>query len=191
VPVLSRPPPTPPSHPPATRPQVLSPVKRGPAGVAALNARLQPVVNPPDPASRAEMPLSPNALANAAAAAAAAAAGLPPPAWRVGDRVVQMTNDYDRATWNGDLGYIAAVDPARRQLTVRYPAAPGGAGSPGSGPAGGSGSNSGGSGAAGGGGGVVAAGGARFVLYSGREVAEQLSLAWATTVHKVRPGRLV
>ena len=178
--------------------QVLSPVRRGPGGVGALNQRLQPLLNPPDP-GRPEMPLSATPTANASAAAAAAAAGLPPPAWRVGDRVLQTANDYDRLTWNGDLGYVAAVDAAARRLTVCFPSG----GGIGGGGGGGAGDGSNGSGAGGsrdaaatvtaaGGAAVEAADGdagrGRFLLYSGREIGDQLQLAWATTVHKSQGG---
>ena len=158
--------------------QVLSPVRRAAAGVEELNRRLQPLINPPAP-QRAQMPLFANPILNSKAEAEAVAAGLPsPPAWRVGDRVVQTANDYDRATWNGDLGYIIAVDQAKREVMVRYPAAAddGGGSGRGATPA------------------EAALGfttGGRLVLYSSKEVADQLQLAWATTVHKVRASTCI
>lgn len=54
--------------------QVLSPMRRGPAGVQSLNARLQALLNPPQP-GRAEISL--------------AAASDRPQLLRVGDRVIQ------------------------------------------------------------------------------------------------------
>lgn len=40
--------------------------------------------------------------------------------WRVGDRVIQTRNDYDREVFNGDMGRIIAVSP-EGDVTVRFP----------------------------------------------------------------------
>jgi ATP-dependent exoDNAse (exonuclease V) alpha subunit len=50
-------------------------------------------------------------------------------AYRPGDRVLQLKNDYDLAVFNGDLGTVRAVDPTEQDLLlmlddgreVRYP----------------------------------------------------------------------
>lgn len=67
--------------------QVLVPMVRGSVGVRALNAELQARLNP----SGAEVRRGLNV-------------------YRVGDRVMQMRNDYDRDIFNGDVGFITAVD---------------------------------------------------------------------------------
>jgi len=78
--------------------QVLSPMHRGPAGVKALNAVLQTALNP----------------ANL----------FKPEIWfggtlyRLGDRVMQTRNDYERGVFNGDVGEIVGIDLARREMTV-------------------------------------------------------------------------
>jgi exodeoxyribonuclease V alpha subunit len=49
--------------------------------------------------------------------------------YRIGDRVLQLRNDYDLQVFNGDLGTVQAVDPVEQELalllddghTVRYP----------------------------------------------------------------------
>jgi len=64
--------------------QVLVPMHRGEAGVGALNARLQEHLNP----AREGVP-------------EARAGGR---AYRPGDRVLQLKNDYDLKVFNGDLG---------------------------------------------------------------------------------------
>jgi exodeoxyribonuclease V alpha subunit len=67
--------------------QVLSPMHRGPAGTEALNQALQAALNPNgEPLIAGGRTL------------------------RVGDKVMQLRNDYDRDVFNGDLGVIARID---------------------------------------------------------------------------------
>jgi exodeoxyribonuclease V alpha subunit len=80
--------------------QVLSPMHRGPAGVQALNKLLQAALNPPDP-SKPERLWSDTIF-------------------RLGDRVMQVRNNYDLDVYNGDIGEIVALDEGERTLTVRY-----------------------------------------------------------------------
>ncbi|NOX63701.1 MAG: ATP-dependent RecD-like DNA helicase [Chloroflexi bacterium] len=79
--------------------QVLSPMHRGPIGVAALNQRLQQALNPPR-AGRPERALAGRVF-------------------RVGDRVMQTRNNYDLEVFNGDMGVITAIDAVMHTLTVR------------------------------------------------------------------------
>jgi exodeoxyribonuclease V alpha subunit len=77
--------------------QTLAPMLRGELGVAALNRRLQAALVPPGPAlERGSV------------------------SFRVGDRVMQVRNDYERDVFNGDLGEVTAVDPRGRTLAVRF-----------------------------------------------------------------------
>ncbi|MHC5829084.1 MAG: ATP-dependent DNA helicase, partial [Nostoc sp.] len=39
---------------------------------------------------------------------------------RVGDRVIQQMNDYQREVFNGDLGIIADIDTVEQEITVQY-----------------------------------------------------------------------
>jgi len=80
--------------------QVLSPMHRGAAGVSALNQRLQERLNPPD-ARKAESTHGSRVF-------------------RVGDRVMQIRNDYDRQVFNGDMGRITALDLEEHTLTVNF-----------------------------------------------------------------------
>lgn len=41
-------------------------------------------------------------------------------AFKVGDRVMQIRNNYDKVVFNGDVGNIEAIDASEQQLTVRY-----------------------------------------------------------------------
>ncbi len=80
--------------------QVLTPMHRGPLGVAALNARLQQKLNPPAP-QKPEKAQGGRTL-------------------RVGDRVMQIRNNYDLDVFNGDMGVIAGVDAIMHTLTADF-----------------------------------------------------------------------
>jgi exodeoxyribonuclease V alpha subunit len=79
--------------------QVLSPMYRGEAGVDRLNHVLQARLNP-NPAQ---------ALAFGGRR------------FHLGDKVMQIRNDYDKEVFNGDIGRIVAVDPEELKLEVLYP----------------------------------------------------------------------
>ncbi len=67
--------------------QVLSPMHRGPAGTEALNLALQAALNPTGE------PLQ-----------------LGGRAFRAGDKVMQLRNDYDRDVFNGDVGVVRRIE---------------------------------------------------------------------------------
>jgi exodeoxyribonuclease V alpha subunit len=77
--------------------QVLAPMHRGPCGSLALNESLQSALNPRG-----------TELTHGARL------------FRVGDKVMQLRNDYDRNVWNGDVGIIASIDPEEDTLAVRF-----------------------------------------------------------------------
>ncbi len=89
---------------PDTEIQVLSPMHRGAVGVSALNERLQERLNPPAPQKPATRHGS--------------------RVFRVGDRVMQIRNDYDRQVFNGDMGRIMAIDLEDQQVVVDFDGAP-------------------------------------------------------------------
>ena len=80
--------------------QVLAPMYRGPAGVTALNQRLQEALNPPSP-------LKPEKA-------------LFGQVFRPGDRVMQTRNNYDKDVYNGDIGSVLAIDPVEHALMVDF-----------------------------------------------------------------------
>lgn len=80
--------------------QVLSPMYRTAVGVTELNAALQEKLNPPDPA-KAEKVLSGRLL-------------------RVGDKVMQKRNDYEKKVFNGDIGYITVIDDEALSVHVDF-----------------------------------------------------------------------
>jgi len=77
--------------------QVLTPMHRGPAGTILLNQKLQEALNP-----RGE-PL-------------AQIAGR----LRLGDKVMQTRNDYEREVYNGDLGRVERLDADTGSVFVRF-----------------------------------------------------------------------
>lgn len=80
--------------------QVLCPMTRGEVGTRNLNTVLQQLINPPHP-GKAELMRSGMIL-------------------RVGDRVIQKVNDYDREVFNGDLGVISRIDVEEQEIEVNY-----------------------------------------------------------------------
>ena len=78
--------------------QVLSPMHRGAVGVTNLNRLLQAALNPAAP-NKAERHLGGRLL-------------------RVGDKLMQVRNNYDKETFNGDIGRLVAIDLENQTFTV-------------------------------------------------------------------------
>jgi exodeoxyribonuclease V alpha subunit len=80
--------------------QVLCPMNRGSLGVREFNARLQAELNP----TGANEPMVERF------------------GWqfRLRDKVIQTQNDYDKDVFNGDIGQITAIDPAEREVKIRF-----------------------------------------------------------------------
>jgi exodeoxyribonuclease V alpha subunit len=77
--------------------QVLTPMNRGPVGALALNEALQAALNPHGPS-----------LVRGTRT------------FRVGDKVMQLRNDYDKNVFNGDLGFVHTLDEGTGTLAVRF-----------------------------------------------------------------------
>ena len=69
--------------------QVLVPMYRGPAGIDAMNERIQASINPPAP-GRKEITYGQTV-------------------YRVGDKVLQLVNQPEANVFNGDMGEIVAI----------------------------------------------------------------------------------
>jgi exodeoxyribonuclease V alpha subunit len=82
---------------PVTEVQVLAPMHKGIAGVGNLNSSLQRTLNGRSPSL-------------------ATAGGV----FRVGDKLIQLRNNYDKSIFNGDLGRVVAVLPESGQLEVDF-----------------------------------------------------------------------
>jgi exodeoxyribonuclease V alpha subunit len=77
--------------------QVLAPMHKGVAGVGNLNAQLQGALNPHARGLRA---------VNGE--------------YRAGDKIIQLRNNYDKNLFNGDIGTVKTVDPAKNSLTADF-----------------------------------------------------------------------
>jgi exodeoxyribonuclease V alpha subunit len=85
---------------PARQVQVLCPTTRGEVGTRQLNMLLQQVLNPPKPGN-VELARGGSTL-------------------RVGDRVIQQVNDYQREVFNGDVGTITSIDLEEQEVVVQF-----------------------------------------------------------------------
>ena len=84
--------------------QVLTPMRRNALGTDNLNYRLQEALGKDRP--------------HAARLVRGAFA------FREGDRVMQLRNNYDKDVYNGDVGFIARIDPASRTMAVLFDGRP-------------------------------------------------------------------
>ncbi|MCP5098798.1 MAG: AAA family ATPase, partial [Chloroflexi bacterium] len=78
--------------------QVLAPMYNGNVGVANLNLLLQAALNPPH-GRKPERKLGGRMF-------------------RVGDKVMQTVNNYDKNVYNGDIGRITAMDVIQQTITI-------------------------------------------------------------------------
>ncbi|KAA3655677.1 MAG: ATP-dependent RecD-like DNA helicase [Chloroflexi bacterium] len=78
--------------------QVLAPMYNGTVGVANLNLLLQQALNPPH-GRKPERKLGGRMF-------------------RVGDKVMQTVNNYDKSVYNGDIGRISAMDVIQQTITI-------------------------------------------------------------------------
>ena len=80
--------------------QIMTPMRKGVLGVENLNRFLQGVMNPPAP-GKPEKELN----------------GI---LFRVGDKVMQIKNDYHRGVYNGDIGILTMINSFAETLTVIF-----------------------------------------------------------------------
>lgn len=80
--------------------QVLCPMHRGSLGAREVNRRLQDLLNPARPGREEVEKFGWN--------------------FRVGDKVIQMENNYDKNVFNGDMGRIEMVDPLDKGVAIRF-----------------------------------------------------------------------
>ncbi len=84
--------------------QVLSPMYNGQTGVRQLNLDLQAALNPPGK-RKGERRLGGRVF-------------------RVGDKVMQTVNNYDKNVFNGDIGRITALDTVQQTVSINIDGAP-------------------------------------------------------------------
>jgi exodeoxyribonuclease V alpha subunit len=81
--------------------QVLTPMHRGELGVRRLNERLQGELNPTGPELRSGLRR-----------------------FRIGDKVMQIRNNYDLEVFNGDIGRVELFDEDTDEVVVRFDGRP-------------------------------------------------------------------
>ena len=81
--------------------QILTPMRRNALGTENLNVEIQKALNPTGPA-----------LIRGGTT------------FRVGDRVMQLRNNYDKDVYNGDVGFVKGVDADARSLVVTFDGRP-------------------------------------------------------------------
>ena len=83
---------------PFTDIQVLCPMGRGIVGTKNLNVELQKVLNPPTDQSISRFGWS----------------------YSVGDKVMQIENNYDKSVYNGDIGIITSISHEESEVVIAY-----------------------------------------------------------------------
>lgn len=78
--------------------QVLTPMNRGGLGAQSLNLELQAALNP-----------SPSAKIERFGTT-----------YAIGDKVMQIENDYDKEVYNGDIGFVAAIDAEAEEILLTF-----------------------------------------------------------------------
>ncbi len=81
--------------------QVLSPMRRGVLGVKNLNQELKQALNPPLPAGEEGIKYGEREF-------------------NIGDKVMQIKNNYDLEVFNGDIGRIISLDAESSRLNVNF-----------------------------------------------------------------------
>ncbi|MCW3488645.1 SF1B family DNA helicase RecD2 [Dethiobacter alkaliphilus] len=81
--------------------QVLSPMRRHLLGVDNLNVHLQKTLNPPAPFKTEMKGGGTN--------------------FRLGDKVMQIRNNYQKEVFNGDIGFISFINKEDGEMIVRFP----------------------------------------------------------------------
>ena len=80
--------------------QVLCPMNRGGVGARSLNLDLQTALNP----QRQDQPVVERFGFT----------------YRVGDKVMQIQNDYEKDAFNGDIGFVAAIDTDEAEVLIDF-----------------------------------------------------------------------
>lgn len=83
--------------------QILTPMRKGDLGYFNLNSILQNIFNPPPPSESTENIFIVSSIQ-----------------FRLYDKVIQKKNNYDLDVFNGDMGYIVNIDYTAKSLTVDF-----------------------------------------------------------------------
>ncbi len=102
--------------------QLLCPMRRGVLGTENLNKRLQEVLNTPytTPTTHPfiKKPIGPGTYSQTPSPGnqTITAGG-----FRVGDKVMQIRNNYDYDVFNGDIGRVVAIEQLDKKVHIQYP----------------------------------------------------------------------
>ena len=102
--------------------QLLCPMRRGVLGTENLNKRLQEVLNieytapAPHPLQKVRLGPRPYSQAQSFGNQPATAGS-----FRVGDKVMQVRNNYDYDVFNGDIGRVVAIERLDKKVHIQYP----------------------------------------------------------------------
>ncbi|MCH9620649.1 MAG: ATP-dependent RecD-like DNA helicase [Chlamydiia bacterium] len=77
--------------------QVLSPMKRGKVGIENLNQVLQAKLNTSDVSLQRGETI-----------------------YKIGDKVIQLKNNYQNMVFNGDIGYIIDIDKSSKEVVIKF-----------------------------------------------------------------------
>ena len=82
--------------------QVLCPMNRGGLGARSLNIELQRALNPREEPKVEKFGMT----------------------FAIGDKVMQIENDYDKEVYNGDTGFVGAIDLELGEMTIAFDGRP-------------------------------------------------------------------
>ncbi|NCG09238.1 MAG: AAA family ATPase [Verrucomicrobia bacterium] len=106
--------------------QILSPMHRGSSGISALNPELQEALNP-EAKALSRLKSDPD-YAPARQSHFREKTRKPLPAsleygtvtYRIGDKIIQTRNNYDKNIFNGDTGIVQRIAPDKSGLTINF-----------------------------------------------------------------------
>ena len=103
--------------------QLLCPMRRGVLGTENLNKRLQEVLNPEytvpvyhHPLEKSRFGVHSYARGSHSKDQSITAGG-----FRVGDKVMQVRNNYDYDVFNGDIGRVVAIEHVDKKVCIQFP----------------------------------------------------------------------
>ena len=102
--------------------QLLCPMRRGALGTENLNKRLQEVLNleytapATHPLEKARFGTRPHRQASQPSSQSRTAGG-----FHIGDKVMQVRNNYDYDVFNGDIGRVVAIEHIDKKVHIQFP----------------------------------------------------------------------
>ena len=107
--------------------QLLCPMRRGTLGTENLNKRLQEVLNPEHTTPVSHHPLEKSRFGVQAYRQVPRRGEVTSPAsqtaggFRIGDKVMQVRNNYDYDVFNGDIGRVVSIEHINKKVYIQFP----------------------------------------------------------------------